>query len=119
MTNIVRTIRLFILVEAVSFVAFALIHSGFLIAGHEHLQARIAEGVIGTVLIIGLILSFVKPAWTRWVGIVVQGFALLGTLVGLFTIVIGIGPRTTLDLIYHPLIIAILIWGLILAARAR
>ena len=119
MTNIVQTIRIFVLVEAASFVAASLVHSGKVITGHEHRQARVAEGVIGAVLIAGLILSLVNPAWTRWVGRFVQGFALLGTLVGLFTIIVGVGPRTTLDLVYHPVIIAILVWGLILTTRAR
>jgi hypothetical protein len=34
------------LVEAVGVLAAALIHFGFLIAGYEHPQARVAEGVI-------------------------------------------------------------------------
>jgi hypothetical protein len=119
MTGQLQTVRLFILVETASFVAASLIHSGLLIPGHEHEQARIAEGVIAAVLGAGLILSFVQPTWTRWTGIAVQGFALLGTLIGLFTIAIGIGLRTTLDLVYHPIIIAILVWGLIVTARAH
>jgi hypothetical protein len=119
MTGQVQTIRLFILIEAASFVVASLIHSGMFISGHEHQQARIAEGVIGGVLSAGLILSFVRPTWTRWAGIAVQSFALLGTLIGLFTIAIGIGPRTTLDLVYHPVLIAILVWGLMFTVRAR
>jgi hypothetical protein len=119
MTDKVKTIRLLLLVEAASFIAASLIHSGMFISGHEHRQARIAEGAIAAVLSAGLILTFVRPTWTRWVGIAAQGFALLGTLIGLFTIAIGIGPRTTLDLVYHPVIVAILVWGLIVTARAR
>jgi hypothetical protein len=34
------------LVEALGFLAAALIHFGFVITGYEHLQAHIAEGVI-------------------------------------------------------------------------
>jgi NAD(P)-dependent dehydrogenase (short-subunit alcohol dehydrogenase family) len=49
------------------------------ITGYEHLQARVAKGVIAVVLIIGLILTFVRPSWTRPVGLTAQGFALLGT----------------------------------------
>ncbi|HBY95831.1 MAG: hypothetical protein M5U01_16830 [Ardenticatenaceae bacterium] len=113
-----QTIRLFMLFEGASFVAASLIHSGVFIAGYEHSQARVAEGVIAAVLIAGLVLSFVRRAWTRWVGLAAQGFALLGTLVGLFTIAIGIGPRTAPDLVYHATILAVLVWGLIVTARA-
>jgi hypothetical protein len=90
-----------------------------LIGGYQHRQARIAEGVIAIVLLVGLISTFVRPAWTRVTGLATQGFALLGTLVGLFTIAIGIGPRTAPDLVYHTLIVLVLAWGLIVAARAR
>lgn len=114
-----QTIRLFMLIEAVSFVAASLIHSGVFITGYEHPQARVAEGVIAAVLIAGLTVSFVYPAWTRWVGLAAQGFALLGTLVGLFTIAIGVGPRTVPDIAYHTTILVILVWGLIVTARAR
>lgn len=114
----VQTIQLFMLFEAVTFVAASLIHSGVLISGYEDPAARIAEGIIAAVLIAGLLLSFVHPGWTRWVGLVAQGFALLGTLVGIFTIVIGIGPSTVPDIVYHALIVVVLAWGLFVTARA-
>lgn len=113
------TIRLFILVEVASFVAAALIHSGVFITSYEHPQARVAEGVIAAVLIIGLILTFVRRTWTRPIGLTAQGFALLGTLVGLFTIAIGVGPRTAPDLAYHAAILLVLGWGLVVTARTR
>lgn len=114
-----QTIRLFMLLEAAGFGVASLIHSGKLIAGYEHLQASVAEGVIAIVLILGLLLTFVSRGWTRPIGLAAQGFALLGTLVGLFTIVIGVGPRTAPDLVFHVGIVVVLIWGLILATRAR
>jgi hypothetical protein len=49
---------------------------------------------------------------------VAQGFALLGTLVGIFTIIVGVGPRTTPDVIYHIAMVGLLVWGLATAARA-
>jgi hypothetical protein len=39
------------------------------------------------------------------------------TLVGLFTIAIGVGPRTIPDVAYHVGIVVVLIWGLSVAAR--
>ncbi|MGQ0810691.1 MAG: hypothetical protein ACT4OO_05640 [Nitrospiraceae bacterium] len=37
----------------------------------------------------------------------------MGTLVGVFTIIVGVGPRTTPDVVYHLAIVAVLFWGLI------
>jgi hypothetical protein len=56
---------------------------------------------------------------SRTLGLVCQGFALLGTLVGLFTIAIGIGPRTVLDLVLHSATIALLLTGLVLVTRRQ
>jgi hypothetical protein len=114
MTN---AIRLFMLFEAASFVAAALVHSGVLIQGYEHPEARTAEGVIAIVLLAGAALTWVRPSWMRHVGLAAQGFALLGTLVGVFTIAIGVGPRTVPDVAYHIGIAAALAWGLIVASR--
>src|SRR6266480_546693 len=49
----------------------------------------------------------------------VQGFALIGTFVGVFTIAIGIGPRTVPDLVIHAIMVLELVWGLVVAGRAR
>ncbi len=114
-----RTVRLFMLVEATSFTVASIIHSGGLVVGYEHYQASVAEGVIATVLFIGLALTFVRPASLRAVGLTAQLFALLGTLVGVFTIAVGIGPRTVPDLVYHAAILGVLVWGLIITMLAR
>jgi FtsH-binding integral membrane protein len=105
-------------VEAATFIAAALAHSGVLVEGYEHREARIAESVIALVLLMGLVLSWVRPAWTRKAGIASQVFALVGTLVGLFTIVVGVGPQTTPDIAYHIGIVVVLVWGLVVAVRA-
>jgi hypothetical protein len=114
----IHTIRLFLIVQAATFVVASLIHAGMFVSGYEHRQARIAESVIAIVLLAGLALTGVNRMWTRRVALIVQGFALLGTLVGLFTIAIGIGPRTVPDVIYHIAIVIVLIWGLTVAARS-
>ena len=113
-----QTMRLFLLVEAASFVAAALVHFGVLARGYEHRAAGTAESVIGAVLLGGLVLALARPGWTRTAGLAAQGFALLGTLVGLYTIAIGVGPRTAPDLAYHAAILLVLAWGLVVAARA-
>jgi len=113
-----RTIRLFLFLEAATFIIASLIHSGRLIQGYEHPQARIAEGVIAIVLLGGLALTWIRPMSVRAVGLAAQGFALLGTLVGAFTIAIGVGPRTPPDIAYHIAILVALVLGLRVAARA-
>lgn len=73
--------------------------------------------MIAAVLLVGLALSLIRPTSTRRVGIAVQGFGLLGTLVGL-TLLVVVGPRTALDLVYHAAMVVLLIWGLLVAVRA-
>jgi len=114
-----RTLRLFMLVEAATFVVAASVHAGFLISGYAHREARIAETVIGAVLLVGAMATWIRPASARAAGLVAQGFALLGTLVGIFTIIIGIGPQSVLDVVYHIAIVAALVWGLVVAWRMR
>ena len=114
-----QQIRLFMLIEAASFIAAALIHFGVLMHGYEHQKAGTAESVIGIVLLVGLALSWIRPELVRRVGLAAQTFALFGTLVGIFTIAIGVGPRTVPDIAYHIGIVAVLVSGLVVAARAR
>jgi hypothetical protein len=113
-----QTIRLFLLFEAATFVVAALIHRGFLIEGYGHQRAHIAESIIAAVLFGGLLLSLFLPAWTRQIGIVVQGFAIVATLLGVITIIIGIGPRTLPDVVYHIAIIGVLAVGFAMARGA-
>lgn len=113
-----RTIRLFLLFAGATFLLAASIHDGLLVAGYAHREAAIAETVIATVLLAGLALSLVLPAWTRPIGLFVLAFALLGTLVGVFTVAIGIGPRTVPDIVYHIAILVAQAWGLVVAARS-
>jgi len=112
-----QRIRAFVLFEAATFIAAALVHSGVLVRGYEHQQARTAESVIALVLLAGLALSWIRPARTREVGLIVQGLALLGTLVGVFTIVVGVGPRTVPDVVYHVGIVTVLIGGIVTAIQ--
>lgn len=111
-------VRLFLLGEGLSFVAASLVHAGVLLSGHEHPQAKIAEWLIAVVLLAGLVLSWLRPAATLPAGLAAQGFALLGTLVGLLTIAGGVGPRSALDLAFHAGILLVLICGLALTWRA-
>jgi hypothetical protein len=113
-----QAIQFFMFFEAAAFIAAALTHFGLLIDGYGHQKAGIAESVIAVVLLVGLALTWIRPESTHGAGLAAQTFALLGTLVGILTI-IGVGPRTVPDIVYHIAIVAVLIFGLILTVRAR
>ncbi len=107
-----RTIKLFLAFEAVAFLAAALVHSGALTDAFAHRRAGIAETTIGALLLAGLAGSLLRPHATRAIGLTVQGFALLGTLVGLVMVAIGVGPQTAPDLAFHAGIALFLVTGL-------
>jgi hypothetical protein len=113
----VPRIRLFLFVEGASFLLASSIHRGLLVAGYAHQAASIAESVIAAVVLIALLLTFVWPARTRVIALIGQAFAALGTLVGVSMIIIGIGPRTAPDVVYHLAILIVLAWGLTVAFR--
>lgn len=74
--------------------------------------------MIAAVLLAGLALTWSRSPWALRAAIGAQAFAILGVLVGLFTIAIGVGPRTAPHIAYHLGILAVLIVGLALAVRA-
>jgi ABC-type uncharacterized transport system permease subunit len=115
----VKQIRTFLCIEAAAFGAAALVHAGMLTGGYQHRAAAIAESVIAGVLTLGLMMSLMSPRSNRAAGLAVQGFALLGTLVGIFTIAIGIGPQSGFDVALHAGFVMLLIAGLTVAARHR
>lgn len=114
-----RIIRLLMLFEALTFFIAAAIHFQILFDGYGHREAGTAESVIGCVLLIGLVVSLLRPFWTAAAGIWAQSFALLGTFVGIFMILIGVGPQTTADIVYHIGIVIVLVIGLTIAVRTR
>ena len=70
-----RVIRLLLPLEAVTFVAAALIHFGVIAAGYKHEKAGVAESVIAAVLLTGGILAWLLKGWTRKIGLAAQAFA--------------------------------------------
>lgn len=109
------TARTFLAAEALAFLSAALFHSGIVVS-YAHGKAATAESVIAVVLGASLLLAVARPGAARPAALGAQSFALLGTCVGIFTIAIGIGPQTILDLVIHAGLIALLITGL---RRAR
>lgn len=112
-----RVARTFLAAEAVAFLAAAGVHSGVLLRGHEHGEAATAETVIGLVLAAALVATVVAPGATRRLAVGAQVFAVLGTAVGLFTIAVGVGPRTAPDLVFHAAIVAVLVAGIVRVRR--
>jgi heme A synthase len=110
-------LRLLLGFEAATFLAAAAVHFGLLLDGYGHRRAGTAETVIAVVLLAGLALSFATPPGVRNAAIGAQAFAALGVLVGLFTIAVGVGPRTVPDVAYHLAILAVLAGGLAAARR--
>ena len=106
-------IRLFLVLETLLFFTASSLHFGLLGKGHEHPKARIAELIIGLVLLAGFVFTFIQPANQVLIGRIVQGFALFGTAVGIFTIIVGVGPRSVPDYILHFCMVTLLVSGLL------
>ena len=110
-----RTVRGILVFAAATFVAAAAVHFGVLLDGYGHVEAGRAEAVIAVVLFAGFALTWAPAPWARRAAIAAQAFAILGVLVGLFTIAVGVGPRTAGDIIYHVAVLAVLGAGLAMA----
>jgi hypothetical protein len=106
-------------VEVLLFAAASLVHAGVPLGGYEHSRAMIAEGVLATVLLLGLTAVWVHPRSAPSIAVGVQVFALLGTVVGAFTIAIGVGPQTRADAVYHGILLLVLALGVVRAVRMR
>ena len=112
-----RRIRFLLGLETLIFAAAVLIHFEVISSGYRDQGAGIAESVIGGVLLSGLIVSWLRPEWTRQSAIAVQGLALLGTFVGV-TLLFVVGPGTALDIAIHLVMVLVLVVGLAVALRA-
>jgi hypothetical protein len=110
-------VRGFLLLQIAIFLALVSIHFGLLIGGYRHRNAGTTESVIAAVLVAGLLLTWTPPPWSRRAATAAQSFGILGVLAGLFTIALGIGPRTTLDLALNAALLLTLIAGLAITLR--
>ena len=110
-------VRGFLLLQIAIFLTLVSIHFGLLIGGYRHRNAGTAESVFAAVLVAGLLLTWSPPPWSRGAATAAQSFGILGVLVGLFTIALGIGPRTILDLALNAALLLTLIAGLAITLR--
>lgn len=107
-----KMMRSILILQAAAFLTAALTHFGLMIEGYRHRQAADAESVIGSVLLIGWTVGFVRPSLAVRSAVVTQSFAVFGTLIGVFTIIVGVGPRTIPDVVFHVCILIFLLSGL-------
>ena len=103
----------FLILEILVFAGASLFHFGVFKKGYEHPKARIAELVIGIILFGGLISGLLFPDQLRTIALIVQAIALFGTLIGIFTIIVGVGPRSVPDYLFHLSMITLLVTGLL------
>jgi hypothetical protein len=104
--------------EAIAYATASLIHAEVLLPGNPDPAASTAEGIIAVVLVAGAAVSWLRPAWTRLTALLVQGFALAGTSIGLYLFV-TLTPEKVADIVFHVVIMLVLAGGLVLAARLR
>jgi hypothetical protein len=109
----------FLIFEVTLFALASLAHGGRLMDGYEHSRAAIAEAVVASVLGLGFIISLARPDLARRTAMAVQLFAILGVLVGLVTIVMGVGPQTRADLALHGIMLLTLVIGFLVALKGR
>ncbi len=109
-------IQLFLAVQFALFAFAASAHFGVFTDMNDP-GAAIAETVIAVVLLAGLARTFTKAADVRSVALGTQGFALLGTLIGI-TLVLTVGPTETFDVTVHSLMLITLLAGLAVTSRA-
>lgn len=111
------TVRGLLLLQIAIFLAAISLHFGLSLGGYRDQAAGTAESVIAIVLAAGFLLTWTPRFWSRRAAIAAQTFGVLGVLVGLFTIAIGVGPRTVLDLILHGAMLLTLLAGLVISLR--
>lgn len=108
--------QLFLVIQFAVFAFAASAHFGVFTNMNDP-GAGTAETVIAVVLLTGLALTFTRIADARPVALAAQGFALLGTLIGV-TLVLTVGPRQTFDVVVHSILLVLLIAGLAVTYRA-
>jgi hypothetical protein len=109
-------LRLTLAAAALSLLVAAGLHAGLIIPGRFD-EAAMYETGVAVVLLVGLWLTFVGPAWARWGGLAASIVALAGASIGLYMAVRGFAPNTALDIVYHVALIALLLAGIAVAWR--
>jgi hypothetical protein len=112
----IQTLRGLLLVEAVSLLVAAALHAGILTGGSFE-QAAIYEGSLGVIVAVALGLTFLAPDTAGPLGLAAQALTLAGASLGLYLALLGVAPHTSLDIVYHVVLIGLLVVGLGVAWR--
>ena len=105
---------------AVTFLIGALLHLGVriplgftVLAEPRILPATIVEGLCGLFLAVGAYAVFARKSWAWATATAAHAFALGGVLLGTAALALGGGPSTELNTIYHRVMLAALVAGLV------
>jgi len=109
-------LRWIMAIAALSLLVAAALHAGLVLPGPFN-DAAMYETGVASVLIVGLGLTFIEPAWARWGGLGASVLALAGASIGLYIALRGLGPNTVADIVYHVALIALLLVGIVVAWR--
>lgn len=112
----ITTLRWIMAIAAASLLVAAALHAGLVIPGRFD-DAAMYESGIAVILLIGLALTFVGPAWARWGGLAATVLALAGASIGLYVAIRGVGPNTLPDMVFHVALIVLLLAGVAVAWR--
>ena len=104
---------------AATFLLFSTLHLGARIGPLSdvlNLDGGIAEAILGVGALVAFIATFIRPAsaWT-W-GVVANGVATAGVLLGIFA---TRGGTTELNFVYHRLVLAVVAISLVMLVLAR
>jgi hypothetical protein len=107
----------YLMVELALFTFAALVHGGVIPGVETYPRVAMIETVVAVVLAAGVITSFVSPAQTRAVALFTQAVALLGVVVGVVTIVTGLGPQTVGNIVVYAVMFITVALGFAVAKR--
>ncbi len=120
-TPLATTIGVLAALYAFTFLAGALLHLGVriplgftVLAEPRILPATIVEGLCGLFLAVGAYAALARKPWAWSAIIAAHAFALGGVLLGMVALAVGAGPSTELNTVYHRVVLAALVGGLVL-----
>jgi hypothetical protein len=107
-------LRWLIAAESATFLVAAGIHAGLIpIPEPRILPATIVEGAAGLVLGMAAYGAFARRRWARSAAVGATIFAAAGVLLGIAALAAGRGPQSSLNFVYHRVILAVLLGSLV------
>ena len=114
------TVGILAVLYALTFLLGALLHLGVrmplgsvVLAEPRIFPATIVEGLCGLSLMIGAYAVLTRKSWAWGAITAAHALALGGVLLGMAALAVGAGPSTDLNTIYHRVMLAALVAGLV------